>query len=169
MQAQEIHPGLWQGSWPPPGRWLADKGISTLVLCAYEYQPPFRFPDQVAMLVGLRSPSPWPDVNVCYAPLDDSFSQQPPRDALHAALKAARYAAAMLAQRRRVLVTCWQGRNRSGLVSALTLHLHLGISGKDAVRIVQTRRQRGLRNPIFVDMLSRLRQPRGGESLITVR
>ena len=37
--AHEIYPGLWQGGWPQPGRWLANQGVSTLVLCAMEYQP----------------------------------------------------------------------------------------------------------------------------------
>jgi hypothetical protein len=161
-RAQELHPGLWQGEWPPPGRWLADRGFSTLVLCAMEYQPPYTFPDQVAMFVGMREANPWPGVEVIYAPLNDDERAQvvkPPRETLRAALRAGRVVAARLAQKRKVLVTCWQGRNRSGLVSALGLYLHLGISGEAATRIVQTRRTKGLRNPIFCEMMRNLQRP----------
>jgi hypothetical protein len=154
--AQEIHPGLWQGQWPPPGPWLARRGFSTVVLCAFEYQPPHVVPPHVAMMPGMRDTNPWPGVEVVYAPNDDDFDHAPPRETVRLAIKAARVVAARLAEGRKVLVTCWQGKNRSGLVSALGLHFHLGISGADATRIVQTRRSHGLRNPIFCEMLSRL-------------
>ena len=154
--AQEIHPGLWQGYWPPPGEWLARRGFSTLVLCAMEYQPPHVVPPQIAMMAGMRAANPWPGIEVVYAPNDDDFDNKPSREIVKRAIKAARIVAARLAEDRKVLVTCWQGKNRSGLVSALGLHFHLGISGEEATRIVQTRRTNGLRNPIFIEMLSRL-------------
>jgi hypothetical protein len=156
FQAQEIHPGLWQGTWPPPGPWLAKSGFSTLVLCAYEYQPPFRFPPQLLPLVGLRSPNPWPGVEVVYAPNDDDIVRPPPREVLRQAVQAGRTVAERLSQKRKVLTTCWQGRNRSGLVSALGLFFHLHVPGATAARIVQLRRANGLRNPIFVGLLNRL-------------
>ncbi len=155
--AQEIHPGLWQGGWPPPGEWLAGKGFSTLVLCAFEYQPPRTFPPMVAALPGMRAMNPWPGVEVIYAPNDDDFENPPSRETLRLALQAGRRVAVRLAEGRKVLVTCWQGKNRSGLVSALGLYFHLGISGKAATRMVQTRRTGGLRNPKFVELLANLR------------
>lgn len=155
----QIHPNLWQGAWPPPGRWLADRGFSTLVLCAYEYQPPFTYPEDAAMLIGIRASNPWPGVEVVYAPNDDDVVNKPSRETLRLALRAGRIVAARLAQKRKVLTTCWQGRNRSGLVSALGLYFHLGISGEAATKIVQLRRSGGLRNPVFCDILKNLRRP----------
>lgn len=161
MKAQELHPGLWQGSWPPPGPWLAQRGFTTLVLCAFEYQPPhYIHPNHAAHgALGTSAANPWPGVEVIYAPNDDDFEQPPSREVLRLAIKAGRIVAARLAQKRKVLVTCNMGKNRSGLVSALGLHLHLGISGEAATRIVQTKRTGGLRNPRFIHMLSKLRRP----------
>lgn len=162
QHAQEIHPGLWQGSWPPPGDWLARKGFNTLVLCAEEYQPPrFVHPAHAAFgIPGTTAANPWPGVEVIYAPNDDDFDNAPPRETLRLALKAGRLVATRLGQRRKVLVTCNQGKNRSGLVSALALYFHLSISGKAATKIVQLRRDRGLRNPKFCEMLASLRDHR---------
>lgn len=164
--AQEIYPGLWQGGWPPPGDWLNRRGFSTLVLCAVEYQPPTVVPPQVANIVGLRARDPWPGIEVVYAPNDDDIFTPPPREVLHDALRAARIVATRLAQKRKVLVTCWQGKNRSGLVSAMALFLHLGISGQEATRIVQRKRAGALRNPVFVSLLANLRQDHFGEAVV---
>jgi hypothetical protein len=157
MDHQEIHPGLWQGRWPPPGAWLARKGFTTLVLCAEEYQPPHSVHSHFGAVPGVRSSNPWPGVEVLYAPNDDNFEVPPSRERLRLALKAARVVAKRLSQQRKVLVTCNQGRNRSGLVSAMALHFHLGISGRTAAKIVQAKRINGLRNPIFCELLSNLR------------
>lgn len=164
MKAQELYPGLWQGSWPPPGAWLGQRGFSTLVLCAMEYQPPHSVHPHFAMVPGVTSANPWPGVEVVYAPQDDDFENPPPREVLRLAIKAGRIVAARLADKRKVLVTCNQGKNRSGIVSALGLHFHLGISGEAATRIVQTKRTGGLRNPQFIECLSKLHRqdPLGG-------
>ena len=154
--AHEVFPGLWQGSWPKPGRWLANQGVSTLVLCAYEYQPPFAYPDFLAPLPGIRQANPWPGVRVIYAPNDDRSDQPPPRDVLQKAVEAGRVVAADLQMGRRVLSTCWQGRNRSGLVSALGLHMLLGISGDAAVDIVRKNRRGAMTNPLFCEMLRKI-------------
>jgi hypothetical protein len=159
MSSQQIHAGLWQGSWPPPGKWLAHKGFSTLVLCAFEYQPPHYVHPHFAMVPGVTAANPWPGVEVIYAPNDDDFDGPPSREVLRAAIKAGRLVAARLAEKRMVLTTCNQGKNRSGLVSALALHFHLGISGAEATRIVQKKRTHGLRNPQFIACLGKLRAP----------
>jgi protein-tyrosine phosphatase len=155
LSAQEISPGLWQGKWPPPGKWLAERGFATLVLCAAEFQPPNIVPLQVASLFQ-GTATPYPGVEILYAPNDDDFDNPPPRDTLRLAVQAARTVADRLSQRRKVLVTCWQGKNRSGLVSALSLHLAYGLSGEEATRIVQNRREKGLRNPQFCELLRHL-------------
>ena len=51
---------------------------------------------------------------------------------------------------RGVLVTCAQGRNRSGLVSCITLHLLTGMRGAEAVAHVKRMRGRlACTNPQF--------------------
>ena len=106
----------------------------------------------------IRAANPWPGVEVIYAPNDDDVVNPPPRETLRLAIRAARIVADRLAQNKKVLTTCWEGRNRSGLVSAMGLVFFLGIPGEQAAKIVQLRRRNGLRNPVFVDLLSRLRR-----------
>ena len=59
----------------------------------------------------------------------------------------------------RVLVHCYGGRNRSGLIAALTLREWLGISGAEALRQVQTQRPKSLVNAAFADFLRSLPRP----------
>src|SRR5208337_3548974 len=111
----------------------------------------------LASVPGIYSHNPWPGVRVIYAPNDDALSQIPPREVLHKAVQAAHVVAEDLGSGRNVLVTCWQGRNRSGLVSALSLHLYADISGEDAADVVRSKRRRSLSNPVFCELLYRIR------------
>ena len=52
-----------------------------------------------------------------------------------------------------VLVHCWGGRNRSGLVTALALTRLRGITGAEAVRAVRGVRRGALVNQFFVNYL----------------
>lgn len=78
---------------------------------------------------------------------------------------AASIARTHLKRRDPVILTCIQGRNRSALVAALTLHMLLGISGRDARRIVQHMRHAStgptLSNRSFVALLDALPQRLG--------
>lgn len=156
IDATLIHGLLYQGGWPSPGHGLMRAGFKTLVLCAREFQPPFEFPDGMGMLVGLRAQNPYPGVKVIYAPNDDNPFEPPKREDLAVAVKAAREVADGLKDGRKTLVTCWAGRNRSGLVSSLALHLLLGIPGEKAVAMVKRARKPSLTNGQFVEVLSRL-------------
>ena len=157
IEATCICPFLYQGSYPPPGFALAKEGFKTLVLCAEEYQPPYVIPDFFAQVPDFYLERPFPGVKVIYAPNDDSSTDLPSREVLAKALSAAHEVAFSIKMGKKALVTCWQGRNRSGLVSALTLHFLLGCSGMEAVRIVQRARRGALTNPAFVHVLSHLR------------
>lgn len=141
LNAHEIIPGLWQGAAPPEGSRLRDLGFSALVLCAKEHQPKARV---------------FPGVQTFHAPNDDDFSRPPTRDELRIALNAARQVAQIVRRRDTVLVTCWMGLNRSGLVSALALHLLTGHSGFTCIQDVRRARKRALRNPGFLEALLRL-------------
>jgi protein-tyrosine phosphatase len=142
----EIAPGLYQGSKPPEGGELAAAaaGFRTLVLCAREYQ-------------GGR----YPGVAVLRCPLRDEVQNVVPG---HVGLtteewRRAQTTANLVALRLAdgpALVTCAAGLNRSGLVSALVLHLLTGTSGEACVRQVRLRRPGALTNAYFVAALESL-------------
>jgi|SRR5580692_7857090 hypothetical protein len=136
IEASRIVPGLWQGSRPLPGAGLP---FDYIVLAAKEWQ----FPEK-AFPFGRR-------VHVMRVPLDDSgkpMTRDEQTRALHAAAFLAKWH-----DKARVLVTCAQERNRSGLICALTL-VALGVSAEDAISLV--RRGSGpsaLSNRYFVDFI----------------
>jgi protein-tyrosine phosphatase len=145
MNLSRIAPKLWQGGAPRPERGDASElrrlGFQVLVLCAKEHQPRA---DQ------------FPGLVVVHAPFDDD-----PRYLSTAAEKTARDAARIVAQFvarwQRVLTTCAMGINRSGFVNAWALHLLIGRSGAECIRIVRAGRGADtLWNPQFVKRLEAL-------------
>lgn len=145
VEASLVHPGLWQGSRPSGGYFVREDGFAILILCAEEYQPPAEN---------------FPGVRVIHAPNDDNPWVPPTRAQLNIALDAAKQAAGALRDGQKVLVTCWQGVNRSGLVTALTLHTLLGISGLEACAMIKQARSFALSNPQFVRCLTRIEATR---------
>lgn len=138
LDVTQIVPGLWMGSKPETGHAVSKAGFGLLVLCADQYQPPA---------------SHFPGVKVIHAPLDDSDIRLRPHDEATARAAAKRVADAMRTGSE-VLVTCWAGRNRSGLVACLALldHAHDPIWG---VRHIRERRAGALTNESFVDLLTK--------------
>ena len=59
----------------------------------------------------------------------------------------------------RVLVHCYGGRNRAGLICSLVMHRGLGISGADAAERFITARPNSLVNKHFKAYLERLSKP----------
>ena len=115
--------GLFVGSAPPPRTDLRADRIDTLVLAAKEYQPPS---------------SAFPGVEVLRVDLNDDGSpvkRQEVIDALSMAAKVHR----RLMRGHRVLVTCAQGRNRSGLIAALELRMS-GYSPTQAIKAIRKAR-----------------------------
>lgn len=139
MGANEVVRNVWQGDAPPAG--MHPKRWRHLYLCADEYQPPA---------------SLYPGMRVHRCPLDDSLMGLSRKDldrAIRCGLEAARHASSG----EPVLVTCAQGRNRSGLVSAVAVRAITGLSSREAIMLV--RRARGphaLSNPAFVRYLEQL-------------
>lgn len=134
MGFSEIIPGLSQGSAPPIGSPLP---FDVVVLCANEYQPP---------------PGSFGKAKVRSVGLDDSGPPPTKRQAQDAIVMASNVTRDVHLGRD-VLVTCWMGLNRSGLVSALTL-VNLGYSSDRAVSLV--RKARGvfaLSNRHFVKLI----------------
>ena len=145
IDAHQIAKNLWQGSIPAPGKGLKRAGFSLVVFCAQEYQP----------LAWLYS-----GVDVLYMPLHDDYKHFPHRDDVRAAMQTAADVADAVDGGEKVLVTCVAGRNRSGLVTALALCDLFGVSGQEALEIVQSRRRHAtggaLENPQFQKLLRRV-------------
>lgn len=104
--ATQILGNLWMGSAPPIGLGVAQH-FDHLVLCAKEYQLP---------------PECFPGVEVIYAPMNDDGSPMTAEE-MQIAIRAAGKVIRRLVDGRRVLSTCRQGRNRSGIIAALALCL----------------------------------------------
>jgi protein-tyrosine phosphatase len=123
-----FEPWLAQGSKPPSGVRLP---FDVIVLAAQEYQDP-----------------DLPGYIVMHVPLDDG----PPSPLERTIIRRAAHAVANhVRARRRVLVTCWQGRNRSGVIVGLALR-ELGMPGREAVHRIRTLRN-GLTNHYFRAMV----------------
>lgn len=133
---------IWQGSAPKTlGQQVAlHRNFEVLVLCAQEFQPRAHL---------------FPYMKVVHAGIDDAGTPVT-RAELETANDAAEAAAYYASEGLRVLVTCWQGINRSGLVSALALHKLTGASGEACIKRVQERRPGALTNPWFVETLSEI-------------
>lgn len=141
LDADWIFWDLWQGSKPPRGELVKKEGFDVLVLCAVEYQPP---------------KTDFPGVEVVYAGFQDNFWHGPTETELKTAQKAAKIVAKHIKAGKRVLVTCQAGLNRSGLVTALAMHLLTGVEGRSCQRWIQARRENALFNNGFTKVLSQL-------------
>jgi len=142
VDSSEILPGLlWQSAAPPPGTLLRDSGFNVVALRAYEYQPAAEL---------------FPGVEVIHSPSDDDFDNPPTRQVLLQAMACAKQLAEAMKQGKVVLSTCRMGVNRSGLVTALALHKHLGLSGNQAVGLIKSCRPYALSNPQFLRILSKI-------------
>ncbi len=110
-------------------------GYDVIILCADEFQP-------AAHIIAS------PGVHVVHAPNDDSDVPLNRQQAM-AAIAASNVAAQGFRAGKKVLVSCMQGRNRSGLVMALAIHRLYGMSGERCRAYVRARRPNALTNPSF--------------------
>ena len=121
---------LAQGARPPVGVRLP---FDVIVLAAWEYQPEM------------------PGYEVLHVPLDDEFELPVTAQDRTRIQATARAVARHVRAGRRVLVTCHQGRNRSGVIAGLAL-VELGIPGAEAANRIRYLRD-GLTNPHFHRMV----------------
>lgn len=135
--ANRVHGELWMGAYPPPDS-RPGRHFDCLVLCAREYVVPECFGD----------------MQVASAALNDDGSPMTD-DERRAAVRAAGTVIRWSAEGNRVLITCMQGRNRSGLVCALTLCKGPArMTPEQAVRAVRAARgETALVNPDFLRFL----------------
>jgi protein-tyrosine phosphatase len=126
-------PWLAQGSAPPVGSYLP---FDVIVLSAREYQP---------NLLGYI---------VMHVPLSDRPNEPPPDPPTRTRIRRAAHAiVSHMRNQRRVLVTCWEGRNRSGVLAGLAMR-ELGVPGIEAAQLIRRLRD-GLTNPHFYKMVAR--------------
>ncbi len=137
IDASRIIPGLYQGSRPNRGESLWLGGFDALVLCAEEYQPPAR---------------DFPGLSVHHVPLDDHKYVISDAEWLRI-IGGAEFAMSNIHIGRRVLVTCQQGWNRSGIVNAVAVMLLTGCDAGQAVRHLRRKRPDALANKSFARQL----------------
>lgn len=140
IDAHRVLPGLYQGSRPAPGGSLRRAGFSGLVLAAEEYQPPTES---------------FPGIVVAHCPLDDHLKPLTSQE-WEKICAAADFASSFASAGNRVLVTCWQGINRSGIITAAAVILMLRCSGATAVKLVRNKRPNALSNRSFAAQLASL-------------
>lgn len=121
VDASNIAPRLWMGSRPPIDRDLPK--IDLLVLAAREFQP------TKAQMVFHGS--------VYHCPLVDDHLELAD---IASALQCAHTVAQVLLQKKSVLVTCSQGRNRSGLITGLALGYVTRMTGDQIIDLIRSRR-----------------------------
>lgn len=128
-----IIPGLWMGGKPQADVDYWDLGFSYVVLCSEEVLP-------------LRPSFEW--VMVSLLGLEDGPSAVAPAEFTRV-VEAARTIREFVSAGRRVLVTCTDGLNRSGLVTGVALRLLEGWSGRKIVEHLQSRRFINGRHPFW--------------------
>ncbi len=135
--ASRIHDNLWMGNAPPVGDSVA-RHFQGLVLSAKEYQP-------VECFFGLE---------VMGVPLNDDGTPMTPKEKT-LAVKAAGRVIRWLNDGKSVLVTCWAGRNRSGIIAALALcRGPAGLTPTAAVKMIRKARgDHAMRNEYFLRFL----------------
>ncbi|MDT0434687.1 MULTISPECIES: dual specificity protein phosphatase family protein [Streptomyces] len=135
----EIVPGLWMGG----HEFRGSSGEREFAVVRDEF-------DLVQSLLRLPGLGPDPGVEHHVWPIPDG-----PLDGtqLTGVIRLARAAHEALDEGRQVLVRCYHGYNRSGLVVAHTL-VRGGCSTEEAIRLIRTRRSPwALHNDLFVDYL----------------
>ncbi|GED84763.1 dual specificity protein phosphatase family protein [Streptomyces sp. 6-11-2] len=135
----EIVPGMWMGG----HEFRTHSGQLELAVVRDEF-------DLVQTLLRLPGHGPDPGVEHHVWPIPDG-----PLDGtqLTGVMRLARAACDAVDQDRRVLVRCYSGYNRSGLVIAHAL-VRQGRSAEEAIRLIRARRSPwALHNDLFVDYL----------------
>ena len=138
LDANEIAPNLWQGSLPLRGEDLSN--FDVIVFMAKEVQPPGDW------YTGR--------LRIVRAPIDDNpYAGISSTDMLKIR-GAVKEVVDALRAGKRVLVTCFAGLNRSGVVVALVLRVLFGLPPYEAIRLVREGRgEAALGNEAFVELI----------------
>lgn len=124
-EVSKITDQVWIGSAPPRDEKLYEK-FDIVVLAAEEYQPPSNY---------------WENIEIVYAPLDDS-GEPITNSEKKIAVSTAIFIAKRIKKGKRVLFTCKMGLNRSTFIAALSI-LYAGIEFNPSRVISKMRKARG--------------------------
>lgn len=127
MASNDYHwivPGIAQGSYPdPPQDAFAE--FDVLVFCAEEHQPRLTAPN---------------GKYVFNLPLDDDIYRPLPDEVGQLLHEAAQRLASFHASGCRLLITCAQGVNRSGLMTGLTMLYAFRMPPVDIIKLIRSKR-----------------------------
>lgn len=151
--ASEVAPGLYIGGFPRYPERLHDDGIDVLVLAAAEFQP---------------HDTDFPGVEVIHAPWP-KHKGEPSRSQIYVAVDAANQVQDKLDEGKTVLITCWLGKHRSGLITAFTLMGKYGLTGAQAMAQIKAARPIALNTGGLTDFLNRLPVLTGEEHQVNHR
>ena len=132
-----IATGLAQGSYPEPPE-SAFEHFDVVVFAAEELQPNIQAP---------------PGCYLFKLPMDDDIYRPVPPEVGQVLHQTAHALASYLAAGNKVLTTCAQGRNRSGILTALTMMYAFDMPAKDVISIIQRKRSYALSNTMFTQWL----------------
>jgi protein-tyrosine phosphatase len=139
MGANKIIDNLYMGSAPPTDSVNLSKDFDCLILSAIEFQPPDHY---------------YKGLDIHRALINDDGSPMTFKE-MQYAIRAASYTIKKLNEGKRVLVTCWQGRNRSGIITALVLTFGYGKTPTESINMIRDSRGSGaLGNDQFVSFLN---------------
>lgn len=136
LDATRIYERLYQGSYPKDSHAPYREGFDVVVLAAKELQRP--------SFLGVRT---------IYCPLDDAGNPMTTQE-WQMAQSCAIEVAKLHKVGAKILVTCAQGKNRSGLITALALHLISGLSPIVCAGHIQGLRADALNNEFFLSALA---------------
>lgn len=129
---------LAQGSFPGTAKTAFDN-FDVIVLCAEEHQPKWKVPNGKYLFK---------------MPLDDDCYQQVPLEVGRIVCEVAHAAGSYHVAGMRVLTSCHQGRNRSGITTALILMMFYGMDAKRAIDLIRSQRNDDcIGNPMFEQFL----------------
>ena len=145
---------LYMGSFPQPGTNVGAEGFDLLVICAMERLHFLGSPSESYTAAAFSC-------RTVHAPFDDGEVTD---EVVAAAVRGAKATVRALADGEKVLVTCNAGRNRSGLVVAVSLlALFPKMSPEDVVELVRRRRKApsglALTNEDFVTLIRCWKRP----------
>lgn len=132
---------LAQGNYPGDTK-TAFKDFDVILLCAEEHQPRWKTPAGKFIFK---------------LPLDDDPYQPVPLDVGRVIVQTAKAAGTYHVAGHRVITTCHQGHNRSGICTAIILMTYYGMSANDSINLIRKRRNNDcIGNPMFEQFLHNL-------------
>jgi protein-tyrosine phosphatase len=138
-----IVPGIAQGAYPDPPK-SAFQVFDVIVFCAEELQPRIKAP------AGKQ---------IFKLPLDDDIYRPIPPEIGKLLHQAAQALATYHAGGHKLLITCAQGVNRSGLMTGLTMMYSLRMPARETIKLIRSKRKSqdpdlfALCNPMFEQYL----------------